>query len=153
MIRIKNNKLEGYFSRAISELEHSLNFTLDVAFTELEFGIFNTTTKSWNGAIRLVASGEADIGIADFSMTNTRLDYVDFMIPILTLKKGLYFKQPDVFTVKWFAYYKVYKYDIANCTYVVVCTFKNIHFLGLQFHTLDISTCNNHNCIICCGFY
>lgn len=99
--------MEGYFSRAISELENYLNFTLDIAFTENEFGIFNTTTKSWNGAVRLVASGEADIGIAEFSMTNIRLDYVDYMIPILTVRKSLYFKQPDVLTVKWFAYYKV----------------------------------------------
>ncbi|KAK9303524.1 hypothetical protein QLX08_004833 [Tetragonisca angustula] len=112
LVVVKNNKLEGYFSRAISELENYLNFTLDIAFTENEFGIFNTTTKSWNGAVRLVASGEADIGIAEFSMTNIRLDYVDYMIPILTVRKSLYFKQPDVLTVKWFAYYKVYSFTL-----------------------------------------
>ncbi|CAD1478679.1 unnamed protein product [Heterotrigona itama] len=112
LVKVKNNKFEGYFNRVISELENYLNFTLDIAFIEKEFGIFNTTTKSWNGAIRLVASGEADIGLADFSMTNIRLDYIDYMIPIFTLRKSFYFKQPEVLTVKWFAYYKVYSFTL-----------------------------------------
>lgn len=89
---------------------------------ELEFGSFNVTTKCWNGAFRLVASGEVDIGLSDFSMTNIRLDYVDYTVPIITTRDCLYFKQPEMSAVKWLAYYKVYMYMcmLQSYTYVVL---------------------------------
>lgn len=97
----------GYFSLAITELENALNFTLNIVAEKREFGSYNMTTKRWSGAFSLVASGKADIGISDFSMTNIRLNFVDYTIPIITTKRCLFLKQPEMFTVKWFAYYKV----------------------------------------------
>ncbi|XP_028520210.1 glutamate receptor 1-like isoform X3 [Apis cerana] len=110
LFSMKNNKMQGYFSLAITELENALNFTLNIVAEKREFGSYNTTTKRWSGAFSLVASGEADIGISDFSMTNIRLNFVDYTIPIITTKRCLFLKQPEMFTVKWFAYYKVYNF-------------------------------------------
>lgn len=119
----------GYFSNAIDELADTLNFTLDLVAEEAEFGSFNRTTKSWNGAIRHVASGEADIGVSDFSMTNTRLDYVDFTVPIFATRNYLFIKQREIFAVKWFAYFKVRislhtKSRIRLCSCLVVIYFR-----------------------------
>lgn len=122
----KGDKLEGYFSRAVNELEKYLNFTLDIVTEELEFGSFNVTTKCWNGAFRLVASGEVDIGLSDFSMTNFRLDYVDYTVPIITTRDCLYFKQPEMSAVKWLAYYKV-------CMYICVCMLQSYTYVVLIF--------------------
>lgn len=110
LFSIKNDKMQGYFSLAITELENALNFTLDIVAEKREFGSYNMTTKHWTGAFSLVASGEVDIGISDFSMTNIRLNFVDYTIPIITTKRCLFLKQPEIFTVKWFAYYKVYNF-------------------------------------------
>ncbi|XP_017790360.1 PREDICTED: glutamate receptor 2-like [Habropoda laboriosa] len=112
LIMVKNNKLEGYLSRTIIELENALNFTVQVVAQALEHGSFNRTTKRWSGAVNLVASGELDMGISDFSMTNVRLDYVDYTVPILTIRSCLYLKQPQVFSVKWFAYFKTFNFAL-----------------------------------------
>ncbi|CAK9826038.1 Glutamate receptor 4 [Anthophora retusa] len=111
-VTINYNKLRGYFSKTIVELENALNFTIDVVAEVFEHGSFNVTTKRWSGAVNLVASGELDIGLSDFSMTNIRLNYVDYTVPILTTRSCLYLKQPQLFTVKWFAYYKTFSFAL-----------------------------------------
>ncbi|CAK9819288.1 Glutamate receptor 1 [Anthophora plagiata] len=111
-VSASHKKLKGYFSRTIVELENALNFTIDIVAEVSEHGSFNVTTKRWSGAMNLVASGELDIGISDFSMTNTRLNYVDYTVPILTTRSCLYLKQPQFFTVKWFAYYKTFSFAL-----------------------------------------
>ncbi|XP_076548514.1 glutamate receptor ionotropic, kainate 2 [Osmia lignaria lignaria] len=135
----KNNKLEGYFSAAIRELEIAMNFTLDIVAKEWEYGSFNVTTKRWTGALRLIASKMVDIGVSDFTMTNTRLDYVDYLAPIITTKSCLFLKKPDIFSVRWFAYLKafstiVWKFIFACCL-VSVCT---LTFLRSRIESSDV---------------
>ncbi|XP_076760313.1 glutamate receptor ionotropic, kainate 2 [Xylocopa sonorina] len=112
ILTFKDNKLVGYLSRVVNELQAALNFTLVIAAEELIYGSYNLTSKSWNGAFRLVASREVDIGLAGFSMTNIRLDYVDYTVPILTTRNCLYLKQSEMMTVKWFAYYKTFSFTL-----------------------------------------
>ncbi|XP_043602939.1 uncharacterized protein LOC122576531 isoform X6 [Bombus pyrosoma] len=139
----KDNKVEGYFSRAVNELENYLNFTLDIVTEELEFGSFNVTTKCWNGAFRLVASGEVDIGLSDFSMTNIRLDYVDYTVPIITTRDCLYVKQPEMSAVKWLAYYKAYSFALWMSVLVTILSKDpfSVHMMAKlrPIHTLPIN--------------
>ena len=108
LLTVEGKELKGFFGQVIMELEKALNFTIDFVAPEQDYGSFNITTKRWSGAMRLVASGAVDIGVSDFSMTNARLDYVDFTIPLLTTRINLYMREPEFFGVKWFAYYKVH---------------------------------------------
>ncbi|XP_076475690.1 glutamate receptor 1 [Bombus vancouverensis nearcticus] len=136
----KGDKLEGYFSRAVNELEKYLNFTLDIVTEELEFGSFNVTTKCWNGAFRLVASREVDIGLSDFSMTNFRLDYVDYTVPIITTRDCLYFKQPEMSAVKWLAYYKAYSFAlwISLLMTIIIAQF-TLAFIRSRIESTDLT--------------
>ena len=108
LVTVEGNEVKGFFGQVLKELEKALNFTIAIVAEEYAYGSFNITMQRWSGAMRLVASGAVDIGISDFSMTNTRLDYVDFTIPLLTTRVNLYIKEPGYFAVKWFAYYKVH---------------------------------------------
>ncbi|CAL7936744.1 unnamed protein product [Xylocopa violacea] len=125
MITLKDSKVTGYLSRVINELQAALNFTIVIAAEKLGYGGYNQTSKSWNGAFRLVASGEVDIGLADFSMTNIRLDYVDYTVPIITTRNCLYLKQPELMAVKWFAYYKTFSFALwmSILTIIIIAPF------------------------------
>ncbi|XP_076224625.1 glutamate receptor ionotropic, kainate 4 isoform X2 [Nomia melanderi] len=118
LLEIKDNKLHGFLGTIINELEAALNFTVKLVSVEPEYGIFNTTTKRWGGAIGVVISKMADIGISDFSMVNDRPDYVDFTIPILATRQMLFLKQPEMFAAKWLAYYKAFSFSVWTCVLV-----------------------------------
>ncbi|XP_046141871.1 glutamate receptor 1-like [Osmia bicornis bicornis] len=139
LLTYENNKLGGYFSAAIRELEMALNFTLDVVAKESQYGSFNMTTKRWSGALRLVASKMVDIGVSDFSMTNIRLDYVDYLAPIIATKSCLFLKKPDIFSVRWFAYLKAFSsivwMSIFTCCLVSICT---LTFLRSRIESSDM---------------
>ncbi|XP_076677005.1 uncharacterized protein LOC143373531 isoform X2 [Andrena cerasifolii] len=112
LLTVQGKELKGFLGQVIKELEQALNFTIAFVAHEQDYGSFNITTKRWSGAMRLVASGSVDIGVSDFSMTNTRLDFVDFTIPLLTTRINLYIKEPGYFAVKWFAYYKGFGFTV-----------------------------------------
>ncbi|XP_043602911.1 glutamate receptor 1-like isoform X3 [Bombus pyrosoma] len=150
----KDNKVEGYFSRAVNELENYLNFTLDIVTEELEFGSFNVTTKCWNGAFRLVASGEVDIGLSDFSMTNIRLDYVDYTVPIITTRDCLYVKQPEMSAVKWLAYYKAYSFALWMSVLVTIVSAQfTLAFMRSRIESTDLTVELYHEFIRIWGIF
>nr|XP_012138238.1 PREDICTED: uncharacterized protein LOC105662182 [Megachile rotundata] len=129
------NKTEGYFSTMIVELQNSLNFTIEIVAKLSEFGSYNTTTERWGGAMHYVATGIVDIGVADFSMTNNRLNYVDYLVPIITIRTCMYFKQPDALGVKWFAYFKAFNFNIWKSLFVVfMISVFTVAFIKSQVH-------------------
>lgn len=98
-------------------------------------GSLNTTTNTWSGALRLVVNGEVDIGVSDFSMSDMRLDYVDFTIPLITTRIGLIFKQPELLAVKWSAYFQVYRTKLhGNLINLKLL----LRFIALMFQTFSI---------------
>ncbi|XP_033321571.1 putative glutamate receptor isoform X2 [Megalopta genalis] len=116
LLEITDTRLRGYIGNIVEELERTLNFTVELVSRNPEFGFYNTTTGRWSGVIGTIVSGAADIGIGDFSMINDRMDYVDFTTPIMTVRQSLYFKQPEMFAVKWSAYYKAFSLAVWGAT-------------------------------------
>lgn len=141
LLAIKNNKLHGFLGTIINELKAALNFTVEVVSVEVEYGIYNTTTERWGGAIGVVIAETADIGIADFSLINDRPDYVDFTIPILTTRQMLFLKQPEIFAAKWLAYYKVNTPRSTNDRSLNFSSTTVIRFLGIVCRRLSVFHC------------
>ncbi|XP_078048989.1 putative glutamate receptor [Augochlora pura] len=116
LLDVTGKRLGGFIGNIVRELEKTLNFTVKLVSRNAEFGFYNTTTGRWGGVMETIVSGAADIGIGDFSMINDRMDYVDFTTPIMTVRQSLYFKQPEMFAVKWSAYYKAFSLAVWTAT-------------------------------------
>ena len=74
----------------------------------LIYGDLNKDDNTWTGVVGEVASDRADFGVAEFSMTNHRLDVVDFTLPLILSRNRIYFKKPDGTYIQWSAYFKVH---------------------------------------------
>lgn len=106
-VEIKNGILSHFFGKLIKELSKSMNFKIEVTSSMLIYGDLNKDDNTWTGVVGEVASDRADFGVAEFSMTNHRLDVVDFTLPLILSRNRIYFKKPDGAYVQWSAYFKV----------------------------------------------
>ncbi|KAF7382219.1 hypothetical protein HZH66_013651 [Vespula vulgaris] len=108
----KNGELDGIYGRILRELCVTLNFSFDIVSEVEEYGRWNPTTKTWSGAIAELYYGRADISLSEFSMSNARLNAVDFTIPIFNSKDCLFFEKPEIFAVKWSSYFLTFNHSV-----------------------------------------
>ncbi|KAF7382232.1 hypothetical protein HZH66_013664 [Vespula vulgaris] len=108
----KNGELDGIYGEIFKELSVNLNFSFDIVSEVNEHGRWNPRTKTWSGAIAELYYGRADISLSEFSMTNARLNAVDFTLPILNSKDCLFFKNPKIFAIKWSSYFLTFNYSV-----------------------------------------
>lgn len=88
-------------------MKSALNFSYEIVYEEQFYGSFNGSTKQWSGAVGRLINGEADLGVGDFTMTEERLNVVEFTHPILTAKSSLYMKITESSNLQWSAYFNV----------------------------------------------
>ncbi|KAL2712483.1 hypothetical protein V1478_018006 [Vespula squamosa] len=112
----KNGELDGMFGKILTELCGSLNFTFDIVSEVNEYGSWNSKEKIWSGAVGELYAGRADISISDFSMTNARLNVVDFTFPLVLSKISVYFRKPQGFAINWSSYFLTF----SNYIWVVI---------------------------------
>lgn len=101
-----------------------MNFKIQVASSVLIYGSWNEDKGIWTGVIGELISDRADIGVAEFSMTTSRLDIVDFTFPLILSRNRIFFKKPDGSSVHWSAYFKVFflnEFILFFCSKVVDC--------------------------------
>lgn len=99
--------LSKFFGSVIQELSETINFTIEVIGARAAYGNWNEDEQVWTGVIGEVVSNRVDFGVAEFSMTNHRLDVVDFTLPLILSRNKVYFKKHDASSVQWSAYFKV----------------------------------------------
>ena len=104
----KDGKFGGLFGNVIMELRRVMNFTISKTIYEPSFGHLNEQAKQWSGVVGVLADGKADIGVSDFTISNRRLDVVDFSLPLVLSKCRLFIKKPGGSTVQWSGYFKVH---------------------------------------------
>lgn len=102
----------GFFGLLLLELSKVMNFTIKILDPVDSYGSWNPQKNSWTGAIGKLVDNEADIGIAAFTITNERLNHIDFTIPLISTQYRLYMHQPITPYVQWFWYFKVITYFI-----------------------------------------
>uniref|UniRef100_A0A1B6GVG8 Ionotropic glutamate receptor C-terminal domain-containing protein n=1 Tax=Cuerna arida TaxID=1464854 RepID=A0A1B6GVG8_9HEMI len=91
-----NDKYEGMGIDVIHEL--SLMNGFNYTFREQEDGNSgnpNNVTGKWDGMIGKVISGEADLAIADITITRVREQDVDFTMPYMNLGISILYKKPQ----------------------------------------------------------
>ncbi|XP_046828254.1 probable glutamate receptor [Vespa crabro] len=109
---VKDGELDGIYGRILKELCATLNFSFNIVSEVEEHGRWNPKEKTWSGAIAELYTGRADISLSEFSMTNDRLNAVDFTNPVLISKDCLFFREPEIFAIKWSSYFLAFAYSV-----------------------------------------
>ncbi|CAD1478680.1 unnamed protein product [Heterotrigona itama] len=117
-VELKNGVLTNFLGAVIKELSKSMNFKIEVASSVLIYGSWNEEKGIWTGVIGELITDRADIGVAEFSMTTSRLDIVDFTFPLILSRNRIYFKKPDGSFIHWSAYFKIFTRGIWA---VIIC--------------------------------
>ncbi|XP_018048668.1 PREDICTED: uncharacterized protein LOC108687427 [Atta colombica] len=107
LVSLKNGTMDGFFGLLLIELSKVMNFTIKILDPVDSFGSWDPQ-NGWSGAIGKLVNNEADIGIAAFTVTNDRLNNIDFTIPLIRTEYRLYLHQPITPYVQWFWYFKVF---------------------------------------------
>ncbi|XP_018371881.1 PREDICTED: uncharacterized protein LOC108766848 [Trachymyrmex cornetzi] len=107
LVSLKNGTMGGFFGSLLIELSKVMNFTIKILDPVDSFGSWDPQ-NGWSGAIGKLVNNEADIGIAAFTVTNDRLNAIDFTIPLIRTQYRLYLHEPITPYVQWFWYFKVF---------------------------------------------
>ncbi|CAG9818345.1 unnamed protein product [Phaedon cochleariae] len=93
---IGNDRFEGFGIDVIKELSGILGF--NYTFILQEDGLYgnrNKSTGKWNGMIREIIDGRADLAITDLTVTSERESAVDFTMPFMNLGISILYRKPE----------------------------------------------------------
>jgi ionotropic glutamate receptor len=101
-----NDRWEGYCVDLIRELSQIRNFKYELRVLEGESPSHGTRNEKgeWNGLIRELIDGKADIAVADLTITYERESVVDFTMPFMSLGIGILVKKPTKASPKLFEF-------------------------------------------------
>uniref|UniRef100_A0A6G1SET4 Glutamate receptor 1 n=1 Tax=Aceria tosichella TaxID=561515 RepID=A0A6G1SET4_9ACAR len=101
-----NDRWEGYCVDLIRELSQIRSFKYELRVLEGESASHGTRNEKgeWNGLIRELIDGKADIAVADLTITYERESVVDFTMPFMSLGIGILVKKPTKASPKLFEF-------------------------------------------------
>lgn len=101
-----NDRWEGYCVDLIRELSQIRSFKYELRVLEGESPSHGTRNEKgeWNGLIRELIDGKADISVADLTITYERESVVDFTMPFMSLGIGILVKKPTKASPKLFEF-------------------------------------------------
>ncbi|KAJ4432288.1 hypothetical protein ANN_20906, partial [Periplaneta americana] len=92
----ENGRLAGYQMEYWRLFERTMNFTLDHKMSEqANYGV-RTEDGMWNGITGMLNRTLADASLHLLIVSRDRLDVVDHLAPLRTLKYSVYIKKPEV---------------------------------------------------------
>nr|CAD7263695.1 unnamed protein product [Timema shepardi] len=100
-----NDRFEGFGIDLIHEISVMLrfNYTFEIQEDNV-YGSYDNETKEWNGMLRKVIDGEADLAITDLTITSERESGVDFTMPFMNLGISILYKMPTKEAPKLFSF-------------------------------------------------
>ena len=79
-----------------------LNFTIrQFQRVDHSWGAYNKETGKWEGMVENLLNGEADLIATSFSVTNSRSEVVDHMMPISLQVLGFAIKSELIYQIQW----------------------------------------------------
>ena len=92
-VLIGNDQYEGFVPDMVESISKILHFNVTLkTVTDGKYGGFDGSR--WNGMIQEVLTGEADMAVADLSVTTERLTAVDFSMPWMNLGISIIYQKP-----------------------------------------------------------
>ncbi|RWS28514.1 Glutamate receptor: ionotropic kainate-like protein 2, partial [Leptotrombidium deliense] len=99
-----NDKFEGYCIDLIREIAASLKFKFQIKIVDDKAHGRRNEKGEWNGMIRELIDGKADVAVADLTITYERESAVDFTMPFMNLGIGILFRRPKKEPPKLFSF-------------------------------------------------
>ena len=100
----------GLVPDIFNSFARQLNFTYSIALSRDGYwGAVDKETGRWNGIIGDVVDGVADIAVAVLSVTKTRSEVADFMIPFYSDQFGFFISKESSYT--WNTYFEPFMYE------------------------------------------
>ncbi|XP_067620605.1 glutamate receptor ionotropic, kainate 2 [Eurosta solidaginis] len=108
-----NARYEGYSMDLIDAIARLLNFKYEfVLAPDGKYGSFNKITQSWDGLVKQLLDGNADLGICDLTMTSARRQAVDFTPPFMTLGISILYAKPEQPPPDLFSFLSPFSLDV-----------------------------------------
>ena len=103
------NEWFGMIPDIFNSLAKQLNFTYSIAMSrDRNWGSLDKETGKWNGIIRDVIDGDADVAVAFLLITKTRSEVTDFMIPYYSDSFGFFISKESSYS--WTTYFEPFKW-------------------------------------------
>ena len=121
--RIGNDRYEGYAIDLIAELAKILHFKYE--FRLVKDNAYGRPDKNgtWNGMMGELIRGEADLAVADLTITSKREGAVDFTHPFMNTGISILFKKPTKKVTSLFSFLSPFSYFVwmnVLCAYIGV---------------------------------
>ncbi|XP_023321584.1 glutamate receptor ionotropic, kainate 2 isoform X2 [Eurytemora carolleeae] len=92
---VGNERYEGFIPDMVHILSTILQFNYTLRIVEDgQYGSYDANTGRWNGMIGEVLTGEADMVVADLSITTSRAAAVEFSMPWMNLGISIIYQKP-----------------------------------------------------------
>lgn len=92
---IGNDRFEGFGIELIQKLSERLGFNYSFRLQDDgAYGSYNKETGEWNGMLREIMDGRADLAITDLTITSEREGATDFTMPFMNLGISILFEKP-----------------------------------------------------------
>ena len=123
--RTGNDQFEGYAIDLIAELAKILHFKYE--FRLVKDGAYGRPNKNhqWNGMMGELMRGEADLAVADLTITSKREEVVDFTHPFMNTGISILFKKPTKKVTSLFSFLSPFSNIVwiyVLCAYVGIST-------------------------------
>ncbi|KAJ8679008.1 hypothetical protein QAD02_014795 [Eretmocerus hayati] len=103
-----NAKMAGFFEAVLHELEASMNFEVKLVKTDDGFGKWDSKNRRWSGLMGSLIEQQIDMAVAPISISEARLNFIDFTRPLLRSPVRIYVRQPNGTRVQWSAYFRIF---------------------------------------------
>ncbi|KAJ9590507.1 hypothetical protein L9F63_016458, partial [Diploptera punctata] len=121
-----------------------------------EFSIKEESNGSWNGMIEMLRNRQVDVGMSGFTLTEERMQVVDFTFPIIYMRYQVFIRQPMEEEIKWDDYLKPFSLHLwvtlSISVLVVSVVLSNVHVIGRHFGNEEIRSSSRY-CLYDSFFY
>jgi hypothetical protein len=109
----KNDRFTGYSVDLIKKIQHTLKFKFELYLvSDNKNGNYEKDKGEWNGLIGEILKGNADLAIADLTITYDRKKVVDFTNPFMNLGIGILYVKPPSKPKNLFSFLDPFKTDV-----------------------------------------
>ncbi|XP_012251025.2 glutamate receptor ionotropic, kainate 2-like isoform X2 [Athalia rosae] len=118
-----NDRYEGFGIDIIQEVAKKLGFNYTFVESDEVYGSKDPATGEFDGLIRKIMDGVADLAICDLTITADRQEAVDFTMPFMNLGISILFVKPRPAGSSLFAFLSPYSIEVwlyTTAAYVVV---------------------------------
>lgn len=112
-LRTGNDRYEGFAIDIIDEMSKQLgfNYTFEVQEDNV-YGSLQKATGEWNGMLRKIIDGKADLAITDLTITSERESAVDFTTPFMNLGISVLYRMPTQAPPSWSSFLLPFSYEV-----------------------------------------